>query len=160
MTQLIVIKIILGLALCGMKSIARHGDSIMRRLRSCSRRLASCTLTLLAVVWLNMALQPCLMAAEPLLPDQHHDAGCPHCPPATDRHCGNDDGGRCAFIDSIDFDGRQSGSPDLSHAWAPPPVLPVQTFLPTKSGEGVPAHPRPPTASGPPIFLRNCSFLK
>ena len=63
-------------------------------------------------------------------------------------------------VDSIDFDGRQSGTPDLSHAWAPPPALPVHTFLPTKPAEDVPAHAPPPTASGPPIFLRNCSFLK
>ena len=35
-----------------------------------ARRGASTVMALFVVVWLNMALQPCLMAAEPLLPDQ------------------------------------------------------------------------------------------
>jgi len=118
-------------------------------------------LALFGVVWLNMAVQPCLMAAEPLLPQQHHESGCPHCPPV-DGHCGDQDNGRCAYIDAINYDGRQAPNPDIDDfklpvaAPVPVPACPLQG---DSRLDRVPAE-SPPPPTGPPLFVRNCRFLK
>ena len=68
------------------------------------RRFARLAMVLCATVWLNMALQPCLMALE--LPGAHH-SDCPHCPDRNGAdHCDTGAGGRCAYIDVLDYDGR------------------------------------------------------
>lgn len=122
--------------------------------------MASVTLTLLSLVWINMALQPCLMAAEPLLPEQHHESGCPHCPPMPERHCGGEDTARCAYFDSIDFDGRQAATPDVPDLQpaATPAVCNVLIRRAPERHVGEAGGPPPET--GPPIFLRDCRFLK
>lgn len=118
------------------------------------RRTAWTALALFVAVWAHMALQPCLMAAEPLLPASHHAGDCPHCPPAD--HCG--DAGRCAFIDGYDFDARQPALPD------PQPVLLVAAvqYEPVAAPPaGCPAEP--PDARGldpgPGRYLLHCRFL-
>ena len=85
----------------------------MHRLRRIGRRGGTAVVILFTAVWINMALQPCLMAAEPLLPGQHQDAGCPHCPQVQDAHCGDQAADACAYIDGFDFDGRSAQLADL-----------------------------------------------
>ena len=114
---------------------------------------------LFALVWLNMALQPCLMAAEPLLPTQHHDSGCPHCPEDSGSHCDDSDPGRCAYIDAIDFDGRSAVVPDPTDNWAAGCDIAEPKVGDPPIAETHPSRAEPIPATGPPIFLRNCSFL-
>jgi hypothetical protein len=143
-----------------MRKTQRNGQSLIARFRRAGRRGAIGVMSLFVTVWLNMAMQPCLMAAEPLLPEQHQDGGCPHCPPAIDSHCGEVEQGRCAFLDGFDFDGRQpadgSASLDLAHACAGAGF--TVDFVPAVAS---PAYARDdgPPPTGPPLFVRNCSFL-
>ncbi len=75
-------------------------------------------LGLFAVVWLNMALQPCAMAF-----GDKNDDGCPYCPPALSvdmsSHSSHDadhsdpggspceiDVSQCALVDNFNYDGR------------------------------------------------------
>ena len=145
-----------------MSATAPHRGDVLRRLRSKRRRLVSGVLALFGAVWLNMALQPCLMAAEPILPAQHHESGCPHCPP-TDSHCGDQAAGRCTYIASIDFDGRQHApgvdSDTFKLAAAAPAPLPisldpVRACTIAVTGDPSPGH------TGPPLFVRHCRYLK
>ncbi len=162
MIQLIVIRGILRLACYAMITLHRNRKGILPRLRFASRRVASGVLALLGAVWLNMAVQPCLMAAEPMLPDQHHESGCPHCPPAPDSHCSDEGPARCAFIDSLDFDGRQAPGHqgvDLDLAMAGPSLHETGWYTATESFIPRPGS-APPPPTGPPVFLRNCRFLK
>lgn len=116
------------------------------------RRTAWAALSLFVAVWLNMALQPCLMAAEPLLPESHED--CPHCPEIA--HC--DDDARCGFIDAYDFDAREAVT-----AGDPPFIAAFATIVPTAMPaftEPVAACPEPAGLDpGPPLFLKHCQFL-
>jgi hypothetical protein len=120
------------------------------------RRIAWTAVALFLAVWLNMAVQPCLMAAEPLLPAQHESGDCPHCPPVD--HCG--DAGRCGFIDGYNFDARQPALPD------PEPVallaLPAPA-LALAASAAAPICVRPPDPGGldpgPPRHLVFCRFL-
>lgn len=117
------------------------------------RRIARTALALFVAVWLNMAIQPCLMAAQPLLPDPHSD--CPHCP-QTD-HCGDDT--RCTFIDGYAFDAREPHAPDAKPAIeAPIAVLPAGL---AKASDPVRGPPPAPECldPGPPRFLAHCRFL-
>jgi hypothetical protein len=118
------------------------------------RRTAWTALALFVAVWLNMAVQPCLMAAEPLLPASHAAGDCPHCPPAD--HC--DDAGRCGYIDGFDFDARQPAPP------APDPVVLAALVLPALDAPAravVGASPPLPAEynRGPPRYLELCRFL-
>jgi len=119
-----------------------------------ARRGASTVVALFVVVWLNMALQPCLMAAEPLLPDQQQ-RDCPHCPEPAD-HC-DEDADRCDFVGGFDYDGRQNQPPELPAGltavhtvceWSTPdvgaPVFRASSVLPR---------------AGPPLHVRNCVYL-
>lgn len=138
----------------------RHGSSLIARFRRAGRRGASGVMSLFVAVWLNMALQPCLMAAEPLLPEQHHESGCPHCPPATGDHCGDVDEARCAYVDGFDFDGRSAA--DLGSGLDLAPVVGEWAGLPDARpglavGRGLDGKGPPPT--GPPLFVRYCSYL-
>jgi hypothetical protein len=153
--------VVYGVSLLSVRFIPSSRGGILRRLRSVRRRLASGVLSLLGVVWLNMAVQPCLMAAEPLLPEQHHESGCPHCPPM-ERHCGDQDSGGCTYFDAIDFDGRPAPVPNLDDikltVAAPAPIAPGPLSRADHRLKGPDEFPPPPT--GPPLFVRNCSFLK
>ena len=121
------------------------------------RRIASTALALFFAVWLNMAIQPCLMAAEPLLPASHAQGDCPHCP-ETD-HCGDADETRCAYIDGYAFDAREPATPDVKPAFA----FVVATLPIGLAGSSAPVR-GPPTPQecldpGPPRFLATCRFL-
>ena len=119
------------------------------------RRVASTALALFVTVWLNMAIQPCLMAAEPLLPTSHAHGDCPHCP-ETD-HCGDDT--RCTYIDGYAFDAREPATPDAKPVFA----FVVATLPIGLAGSAAPVRgpPIPPEslAPGPPRFLAHCRFL-
>ena len=126
---------------------------IRRRNRSLGRLIISAFL----VVWFNMALQPCLMAAAPLTGHAEHD--CPHCPePAS--HCDEGSAARCTWVDAYDYDGRQSAA-DASGAgaWlspafyrAPEPRVPARAPSPRP-----PPEPPPPDT---PLHLIHCIQLK
>ena len=119
------------------------------------RRTASAALALFVAVWLNMAIQPCLMAAEPLLPSNHSQGDCPHCP-ETD-HCGDDT--RCTYIDSYAFDAREPATPDVK----PLPALLAAALPIGVPADGDPARASPPVPEcldpGPPRYLAHCRFL-
>lgn len=109
------------------------------------------------VVWLNMALQPCLMAAGPALPASHEHGDCPHCP--QDAHHGQGDGGRCAYIEDFDFDGRAPQLPDDTVSMAA--VTAPDWQLPELRAETAPAATRTSALvrDGPRLHLRHCVFL-
>ncbi|NND60742.1 MAG: hypothetical protein HKN49_10785 [Gammaproteobacteria bacterium] len=81
--------------------------SIRRRRHSWGKQV----LGVFAVVWLNLVLQPCVMALES---DNHGD--CPHCPPEMSQHhaghdmarmetpCASD--GECDPLNEFNYDGR------------------------------------------------------
>jgi len=92
--------------------------SQLSTIRQKSTRRSRSAFALFAVVWLNMALQPCVMALEKV---DDHD--CPGCPPATGEeisaHGARESGqskaasspcmistAECAQIDSFSHDGR------------------------------------------------------
>ena len=81
--------------------------NLISPIRRRSRPLGRLIISVFLVVWLNMALQPCLMAAAPLTGHADHD--CPHCPePAS--HCDEGSKARCTWVDGYDFDGRHSAA--------------------------------------------------
>lgn len=106
-------------------------------------------------VWLNMAIQPCLMAAEPLMPDQHQHGDCSHCPDTS--HC--QDEGRCSFIETYDFDGRAPTGPDVSSVALAAPVFefPRLAIAQHAGRFSVPVDSGPDP--GPPLYVRHCSYL-
>jgi hypothetical protein len=108
------------------------------------------------VVWLNMALQPCLMAAGPALPAPHEHGDCPHCP--EDAHHGQAGGGRCAYIEDFDFDGRAPQLPDTLSMVA---VTAPDWQLPALPTGAAPAAPQISALvrDGPRLHLRHCVFL-
>jgi hypothetical protein len=138
-----------------------HKGTVLNRLRRIGKRGATATVILFTAVWINMALQPCLMAAEPLLPGEHQDGGCPHCPQIPDAHCGDETAGACAYIDGFDFDGRSAQLADLqadvlavvSGPVSLPELRPIAWL-------GPPSACLRPGHTGPPLFVRNCAYLK
>jgi hypothetical protein len=143
-----------------MTPFSRHQSSLISGLRCAGRHCAAGVVTLFVAVWLNMALHPCLMAAEPLLPEQHHESGCPHCPPATASHCDDGDEARCAYVDGFDFDGRSPADVTAGIDLAPvvAQMAGLVEFQPDRAAiAGICDSGPPPT--GPPLFVRHCSFL-
>ena len=123
---------------------------------------------LLAVVWLNMVLQPCAMAL-----GQHEQ--CPHCPPAMHgdemhegmhedpMHSGSEGCAteQCSYIDRFDYDGRLPKvklEKDLHDLGA---VLPPGAALEQASASGcLGVHPTEVGApAGPPLNVRFCVYL-
>jgi hypothetical protein len=77
----------------------------LQAIRKRRRRLVSQVLGGLAVVWLGMVLQPCLMAAEMAM-----DGHCPHCPAPTAESCDGAVSNGCKYNDRVDYDGRSAYS--------------------------------------------------
>ena len=131
--------------------------NLLNPIRRRSRPVGRLILSAFMVVWLNMALQPCLMAATPLT--GHADPDCPHCPePAS--HCDEDSAARCSWIDAYDFDGRQSAADAFgAGAWLSPALYPA----PEPRVSAQPVCPRPPPERPPPdipLHLIHCIQLK
>ncbi len=125
--------------------------------RQTARPTLSTALALFVVVWLNMALAPCLMAqeigAETTVP-------CPHCPPADDPPCHEPAPTRCGYIDDYDHDGRIALAEDTPRvAWFVVDDLPEPAAGPPLRA-GVPApDARATEPPQPPSRHRYCVYL-
>jgi hypothetical protein len=130
--------------------------NLLSHFRSRERRLGRFMVSAFLVVWLNMALQPCLMAAAPLVGEAMGD--CPHCPePAT--HCDDVSASRCTWVDGYDYDGRQASADPEPTAGVLLPVAGL-AFEPRFSAR--PLMPRPPPEPPPPniaLHLVHCVQL-
>jgi hypothetical protein len=134
-------------------------------------RVGRATLALFAVVWLNMAAQPCLMALESggdheaghaqMAPEGHGDDHCPHCPPTESPETGTDE--RCAFVSGFDYDAR-SYADDQSIKIKPPAdaALPFDLLQssPVVRLAGITGVDPPLPHSHSPPFLRFCRFIE
>ncbi len=82
--------------------------NLLQPIRNRSRRWVPRVMAPLAVVWLSMVLQPCVMAAEMggamggAMGGQM-DGNCPHCPTPMQQDCA---AGACTYVDRVDYDGR------------------------------------------------------
>lgn len=131
--------------------------NLFSHIRLQERRLGRFVVSAFLVVWLNMALQPCLMAAAPLIGEAMGD--CPHCPePIT--HCDDTSAGRCTWVDSYDYDGRQASvDPDPAADVLLPTAYPV--IAPRVSARQLAPRPPPePPPGGVPLHLVHCVQLK
>ena len=128
-----------------MSRLRRHSDGGWTRF----------VLALFVMVWLNMAIQPCLMAAEALLPGQHDD--CSHCPEA--QHCSDIDESRCQFVGDYDYDGRAPAIPD-PHAAFLVSTLPLSAE-PAPERQAIDRWTRCGAGPDPglPIYKRHCRYL-
>ncbi|MDH3645314.1 MAG: hypothetical protein OER80_00940 [Gammaproteobacteria bacterium] len=110
-------------------------------------------LAVLAVVWLNMALNPCAMA---LGETEEHD--CPHCPPV--HHCDEQVNKRCTYVDTVDSDGRNHNGhvPDFSdpaYVLIVVPIAPDMSFALSLRPDVL--HATGPPA--PPLYQTHCTYL-
>jgi hypothetical protein len=136
--------------------------------RSAPTRAARRLTGVLALLWLNLLLQPCAMA-------QESDHDCPHCPPAHHEqmasHHGHGDADQappcaafevqCGDLDDISVDTRNAAQPDdveqpqiavidgLSQRIAAAPRLATRA-----------TGPPVPRSAAPPTYLLNCAWLK
>ena len=142
--------------------------SLFLHMRARKTAWGSRVLALFAMVWLNLALQPCVMAIESTA---GHDGGCPHCPPAehhqmhgshetTAMPCaGSAD---CGDLDDFHYDGRDTApkfdpAPDHDAALpAPTDAFTGITVLRPRSRAPPPDHDG---AAAPPLHLLHCVFL-
>ncbi len=78
--------------------------NLLQPIRNRSRRWVPRVMGPLAVVWLSMVLQPCVMAAEMGgAMGGAMDGNCPHCPTPMQQDCA---AGACTYVDRVDYDGR------------------------------------------------------
>lgn len=140
--------------------------NVLRRIRNHRTAWGRHMLAAFAVVWLNLALQPCVMAL-----DTDHEHECPHCPPAVmQHHEGHDmaamkmpcDGsGDCGEPDEFNYDGRKlefkfDSSAQLVFVLPATPPDTASTAIATRE-RLVRREIRAGTS--PPLHLLNCSFL-
>ena len=140
------------------------------RINSKRRTRARSALGLFAAVWLNVALAPCAMAAEPA---DDHD--CPHCPPAEmqghhDMHAGTmasmpcaDSLADCSLDEDFSHDARHAKT-KLKDAHYELPVLAVVDELAPRheipyDERAPPAHTVGHPGAPPALHLLNCVFL-
>ena len=131
----------------------------LRALRKRRRPLAAQMLAMLGVVWLNMVLQPCLMAAEM---DMDMTGPCPHCPSTMTEDCAGATSNGCTYVDRIDYDGRGPHSKlakKLDHFFITPTVLPIAySHAASNCATGPPRdvglHP-----PAPPLNVIYCVYL-
>ena len=135
--------------------------NLLQPIRKRSRRWVPRVLGPLAVVWLSMVLQPCLMAAEMHGGmDGGMDGDCPHCPTPMQQDCG---AGACTYVDRVDYDGR---TPQVKLANVQPDDHPVllatlETDLPLLT-RACSTGPPPDTTSDlptPPLNVLYCVYL-
>ena len=135
--------------------------NLLQPIRDRSRRWIPRLTGMLAVVWLGMVLQPCLMAAE--MDGGMHggmDVLCPHCPTPMQQDCG---AGACTFVDRVDYDGR---TPQVKLANAQlddHPVLfaTLETGVPLPTGACSTGPPPDATSDlpTPPLNVLFCVYL-
>lgn len=114
-------------------------------------------LALFAVVWLQMALAPCLMAHEALADG---DLPCPHCPPADEAPCHEAAVTRCDYIGDYDHEGRLSlGDDDVRTSWVAVPELATSVAALTGFASDLAHDDRAPSPLQPPLRHRHCVYL-
>ena len=135
--------------------------NLLQPIRERRRRWVPRLMGTLAVVWMGMVLQPCLMAAEMHGGmDGGMDGDCPHCPTPMQQDCG---AGACTYVDRVDYDGR---TPQVKLANVQPddhpvllPTLEIVLPLPTGACSTGP----PPDATSdlptPPLNVLYCVYL-
>lgn len=119
-----------------------------------------------AVVWLNFALQPCVMALE-----SDHEHECPHCPPAVmQHHEGHDmaamkapcDGsGDCGEPGEFNYDGRKldfefDSTVQLLFVL---PGAPPDAINAVAGARDRAVRREIRAGASPPLHLLNCTFL-
>lgn len=130
-----------------------------RALRRRRRPLVVQTLAMIGVVWLNMVLQPCLMAAEM---DVDMSRPCPHCPAPMSDDCDGAASNVCTYFDSVDYDGRSplaKAAKKVHDTFLALAASPVERPYPAStSATGPPpaAEARPPAV---PINVLHCVYL-
>lgn len=127
-------------------------------------------LGLFAAVWLNLAMQPCAMAAE-----AEEDHNCPHCPPAQTHEHGNMHGGMdhnmpcadgasdCTIDEDWNHDTRgaklklKDAPGDMPIAIAP---REIESAI-TRSSDTTPRSCYSPLQAGkpPPLHILYCVYL-
>ena len=135
--------------------------NLLQPIRERSRRWVPRLTGALAVVWMGMVLQPCLMAAEMHGGmDGGMDGDCPHCPTPMQQDCG---AGACTYVDRVDYDGR---TPQVKLANVQPDDLPVllstlEIDLPLPTGACSTGPPPDATSDlpTPPLNVLNCVYL-
>lgn len=136
-------------------------------------------LALFVVAWVNLAVQPCLMAMESVPESvvvsgqsahtEHAshspDHNCDHCPPASSDHakvCASAAASDCGSIPDYNYDGRNGLSKleDIPAYVAIAEIaVPVEFTIPTSSP--LPANCAAPNYPiEPPLNVRFCVFLK
>lgn len=129
----------------------RISNSPQKRGTSWARKASG----LVLVAWLNLALQPCVMAME-----LDNDQNCPHCP--TEVSQDQPQAMDCSYVDSYNYDSRNT-QPKPNDLPQDAPVI-VDNFVaacvsefPPKvwlSAERSAAHP-----GGPPLNILYCVYL-
>ncbi len=135
--------------------------NLLQPIRKRSRRWVPRVLGPLAVVWLSMVLQPCLMAAEmDGQMDGQMDGDCPHCPTPMQQDCA---AGACTYVDRVDYDGR---TPQVKLANVQPDDHPVllsalEIDLPLPTGACSTGPPPDVTSdpTSPPLNVLFCVYL-
>jgi hypothetical protein len=132
-----------------------------------------------AIAWLNLAIQPCLMAME-VTPasvvdaahaahmehaNQSPDHDCDHCPPVLSdqsKICASAAASDCSSIPDYNYDGRNGSAKfkDIpTYVAIVDRAIPFEFTIPTDSPPSVdcaaPDHP-----NEPPLNIRFCVFLK
>ncbi len=131
--------------------------NLLSHLRLRERRLGRLVVSAFMVVWLNMALQPCLMAAAPMTGEAMGD--CPHCPePIT--HCDDASASRCTWVDAYDYDGRQASFDPDPAADILLPIAYSAIEPPVSDRQIAPRPPPEPPPPGVPLHLVHCVQLK
>ena len=135
--------------------------NLLQPIRNRSRRWVPRVMGPLAVVWLSMVLQPCVMAAEMggAMGGQM-DGNCPHCPTPMQQDCA---AGACTYVDRVDYDGR---TPYVRLANAQPDDHPVlfatlAPGLPLATGACSTGPPLDSTSAlpTPPLNVLYCVYL-
>jgi hypothetical protein len=130
----------------------------LQAIRKRRRRLVSQVLGGLAVVWLGMVLQPCLMAAEMAM-----DGHCPHCPAPTAEGCDGAVSNGCRYIDRVDYDGRSAYSKlakkTLDHSPALFAALALEHVQPANACATGPPYGAARYLPSPPINVLYCVYL-
>lgn len=129
----------------------------MHKLRRHKQSFASLAASVFMVVWLSMALAPCLMAlgATPAAAAE----GCAHCPDAPPP-CHDDGATTCTYVDGYHYDGRDMSVAlkDVRLAVIPVAMEPAAAEPAGRFAEPD-AFPAPPDPGGPRLHLKNCILL-
>ncbi len=130
--------------------------NLLQRLHKRCRRSVPPLMGMLAVVWLGMVLQPCVMAAE-------MNGDCPHCPTPMEQGCGGGASEGCTYIDRVDYDGRTPQVKPPHEAPDETPVFVAISAAPYALGMEICSTGPPPYATSdlptPSLNVLFCVYL-